>query len=261
MRLKLFYSPEGFGNVGYDFPPNSAPAVLNNANDGLSTDAATAKIAQLGQTVGRAGDPAILLEDREIPDGGFRLFFGKNDGVSNVIGFSTSLGIFVSNNTGQGYAAFWQIGINSNTFSITTSDALDTVFNFSGTGFLIWNTQSPIIFANKFISGNPWMAINGFGELADTLLSAVNPAYNVLPGDGTKLIDTTGGNQIINMDPAVLAFQKFTFKKISADANTITLTPTSGTIQELGPAAATYVFNAQGEAITVHNDGTNFYII
>lgn len=63
--------PEGQGNVGYDFPAKSAPNVLNAANDGLSTDAATAKIAQLGQTVGRAGNPAKLLETREIPLNGF----------------------------------------------------------------------------------------------------------------------------------------------------------------------------------------------
>lgn len=63
--------PEGFGNVGYDFPAANAAGVLDAANDGLSTDAATSKIAQLGQTVGRVGNPAVLLEDREIPLAGF----------------------------------------------------------------------------------------------------------------------------------------------------------------------------------------------
>jgi hypothetical protein len=53
--------------------------VLNAANDGLSTDAATSKIAQLGQTVGRAGDPAKLLEVREIPLNSFSVLI---DGIT-----------------------------------------------------------------------------------------------------------------------------------------------------------------------------------
>ena len=69
--LRIFYSPEGFGNIGYDFPAAAGANVLDAANDGLSTDAATSKIAQLGQTVGRVGNPAVLLEDREIPLAGF----------------------------------------------------------------------------------------------------------------------------------------------------------------------------------------------
>jgi hypothetical protein len=77
MRLRIFYMPEGFGNIGYDFPAKSAPNVLDAANDGLSTDLATAKIAQLGQAVGRVGNPAVLLEDREIPLSGFGLLLSN----------------------------------------------------------------------------------------------------------------------------------------------------------------------------------------
>jgi hypothetical protein len=73
--------------------------------------------------------------------------------------------------------------------------------------------------------------------------------------------DTTGGNVIFNLDPAVLTGLTFVIKKTSADVNTVTLTPTSGTIQELGAAAANFVFNSQGQSVTVFCDGINFFVI
>lgn len=85
MKCRLFYFPEGFGNVGYDFPPANAAHVLDAANDGLSTDAATSKIAQLGQTVGRVGNPAQLLEDREIPLNAFGLLLSGMTGANPAI--------------------------------------------------------------------------------------------------------------------------------------------------------------------------------
>ena len=112
-------------------PPAAGTVV--NANDGLSKDLATGTIAQLGQTVGRPGDPAALTEDREIPDVGHRLFFGKNNGIDNIIGFSTSLGVFVANNTGFAFSAFWAIGIHSTVFQILTTDAQDTILAVSYT--------------------------------------------------------------------------------------------------------------------------------
>jgi hypothetical protein len=73
--LRIFY--EGLGNIYYDLPAAAAPNVVDAANDGLSTDAATAKIAQLGQTVGRLGNPAVLLENREIPFDVFSLLLNN----------------------------------------------------------------------------------------------------------------------------------------------------------------------------------------
>lgn len=246
--------------TGLTTPPPAAGTVLN-ANMGLSKDLATGTIAQLGQTVGRAGDPAAITEDREIPDQGHRLFFGKNDGVSNVIGFSTSLGVFVANNTGFSFSAFWNFGGHSTVFQILTNDAQDTDISFgSGVAKISWNRQGSTETINKFlVDGAPW--IMGAGEgVRITAVTGV-AVHNVAATESVITVDSTAGNVQVNLDPAVIGSQRITVKKISSDANTITIHPTSGTIQELGAPAATFVFNSQGQSVTIVNDQTNFFII
>ncbi len=59
-------------------PGSSAPVVDN----GLSTSGPSPNAAHLGQSVGAAGDPAQLLDNREIPMYGFNIYFNGDAGAN-----------------------------------------------------------------------------------------------------------------------------------------------------------------------------------
>lgn len=231
---------------------NLVGAVVAAAKNGLIE---TGGFTELGQAVGTLGDPAILLQDREIPLGGFRLFLGKNDGISDVIGFDAADGIAVSNAAGAILQAF----NGSDTFNIEMPGGGIITLNFeSGFGLLTYDDN---------FSQLSWNRIFRTSGLRLGAASIVGPV-SVSPSNAQTFFkcDTTAGNIIINLDPSILNANGVNnnlliFKKISADVNTITLTPTSGTIQELGAPAASFAFSAQGESISVMNDGTNFFIV
>lgn len=77
--------------------------------------------------------------------------------------------------------------------------------------------------------------------------------------DENLLVDTTAGNVVISIDPTIDGIEG-TVKKVSSDANSVTLTPASGTIQVFGAPVASYAFNVQGESVTFFSDGTNLYV-
>lgn len=75
--------------------PSGPPFVPASAANGLSVDLITGKIV-LGQVIGQAGDPAILLSDREVPLNGFRLNFKDSNGGNAYIGDAlATLGIHI----------------------------------------------------------------------------------------------------------------------------------------------------------------------
>jgi hypothetical protein len=253
MKLRIFYMPEGQGNISYDFPPDTAPGVLNAANDGLSTDAATGKIAQLGQTVGRVGNPAGLLETRELPMNGHRFFFGKDDGVSGVVGIDADDGISVSNAAGDILQAF------------NSSDNMQMQLPALGQFLIDFNAGDiQLLFDDNIeeLSTNRVFRTGGLRVRSGVIHGPTS--FNPAPTTVFFLCDTSGGNIVINLDPAAvnaLGNNFLVFKKTTADLNTVTLQPTSGTIQEIGAPAASFVFNTQGQSVTVIGDGTNFYIV
>ncbi len=95
------------------------------------------------------------------------------------------------------------------------------------------------------------------GILADTFAST----------DYLINMDTTAGNATVSITPANLYDSTYktgnigNIKKISADANTITLNATAGLIYGLGAPAASISFNSQGQNLTFQSDGTNIYIL
>jgi len=133
--MKLDFTPrlqyEGFGNVQYETAgtPSGTPT---GARNGLSVDA-TVK-AVLGQDVGAAGDPAGLLNDREIPDNGFTVWVGKALAASRI-GLSATQGIDATN-TGGRILQSQSFGVN---FSLRTLSA--TVFRFAF-GALQWTVDT-----------------------------------------------------------------------------------------------------------------------
>lgn len=258
--LRIFFSAEGQGNIGYgDAPSDAAGEGLLNANDGLSKDLATGTIAQLGQAIGRAGDPAILTENREIPDpAGHTISIGRNNGVDNNVLVGPDLGVAVGNDTGNGYQAQWNVDGNSSDFNIHTDDGQQILIDFdAATDSLIYNASTDGG-RRRLLSSAPIIP-TGFGSavqiITATLALALTRVMSLL------LCDTATGNLVINMNPALFPNQEFDIKKTSADINSITLTPTTGTIQGFGAPAASYSFNLQGESVRVKTDGINFYII
>jgi hypothetical protein len=236
--------------------PNNGTGTVTGANNGVRD---ASNIVQLGQPIGTVGDPAKLLHDTEIPDvGSFRLYLGRNNGVDNAILFSPDLGISIGNNTGNGFSAEWTVGVNNCDLNIHTDDGQEILFDFdAATDSLIYNATSDgarrrLLLTTAFIP-------TGFGSavahISATLVLALTKNNSLL------LCDTSTGNLVVNMDPTLFPGQEFDIKKTSADLNSVTLTPLSGTIQGFGAPAATYSFNTQGESIRVKTDGVNFYII
>ena len=249
IELRVFRS-DGLGDIAYNsrgIDTNAPP--LTAAADGVSVDPATPTTVRLGQKVGQAGDPAILTEDREIPNpGNFTVFFGRNNGVDDVVGINSGSGISIDNASGQGILIFC-FGLNWN-FAILSATSLQE--SMGSENWTYNDVSKRITFSNTIV------AAGGFGANIRTTNAAI---INVAATDFTILSDTSGGNVVVNLDPAVLINQIVNIKKITPDLNTITLTPTSGTIQDTGVPTATLVFNVEGESFTIHCDGTNFYII
>lgn len=79
--------------------------------------------------------------------------------------------------------------------------------------------------------------------------------------DYTILADTTSGNMAVTIDPTTRVGKIGNVKKISADANSITLTAASGLIFDIGAGVASISFNVQGESFQFQTDGTNIYIL
>lgn len=89
----------GNGNIGYELP--DGPGGLG-ARNGLSTNSG---FVVLGQNVSEAGDPAILLNIREIPYPNLTFLQFKNTAVpaaliqiGNVLGFASTVGINIEGN-------------------------------------------------------------------------------------------------------------------------------------------------------------------
>jgi hypothetical protein len=195
MRLRIFYSPEGFGNVGYDFPAANAANVLDAANDGLSTDAATSKIAQLGQTVGRALDPAKLLEVREIPLNGFSILLNGVTAanaaliIKQLVSLTNSPQLIFQNAAGTEIS---RICFPDNQ-GILIGALAGAANNASGkTVVLIGNSAGHDLTTSNIIIAIGSGALQGSG--------AINP--NSIIGIGQDCIDRSGGaiaDHIINL--------------------------------------------------------------
>jgi hypothetical protein len=90
----------GSGNIGYEIPGGGPGG--SGARNGLSTNGG---FVVLGQNVSEAGDPAILLNIREIPYPNLTYLQFKNTAVpaaliqiGNVLGFATTVGINIEGN-------------------------------------------------------------------------------------------------------------------------------------------------------------------
>lgn len=168
---------------------SGAPFAAGSAANGLSVDTVTGKIV-LGQSVGEAGNPAILLGNREIPLGTFdfaigiatnrRLlidqvgaygldWFGDVDGAS-AFGFA----VHVDNNNGIINLGDYNGTFTGMSFFMDDSGRTFQMFDNRGSYFLIGNS-----------AGGQFPADYQFGDID-----------NVNNGTGIKINDRAGITRI-----------------------------------------------------------------
>ncbi len=229
-------------------------AAVTGAFDGTSINGT---LVQLGQTVAKPGDPAKLVGPVEVPLNGktvsFRNVLGADtvditEGAVDITGDSGS-------GTGAGGASFVMIdSVTGDSFSVFV-DNIGVLMTWDGG--LIWQHK----FGDSFLTMlGGLMLRDGFG--AKIRSNGVNLVETFGDTDFTLLMDTGTGNATVALDPVSMRAGRIgNIKKISADANTITLNAASGVIVDVPPGAAAFVFNNPGANIQFQSDGVNIYIL
>ena len=89
-------------NIYRGIQRSPSASAIDGANNGLSPSTVAADLVVLGQDIGEAGDPAILITNREIPMAGLFLnLFGGQLLFSDVTGFAGDGSTPLQMNTGQ----------------------------------------------------------------------------------------------------------------------------------------------------------------
>lgn len=241
----------GMGNIEYDTPSRVGANGAPIANNGLSESTVTAGTIVLGQNFFQAGNPANLLSNRHIPLNTHTIFIidTVNDGISisgGRIGITGDLtgNLFLSNLN----------GVNSNQLDLTVTSA-GVAFDFGGVsnGILSW------VFATKHLFYTGAIDVRAINLATRTVAAAV---VTFGDSDTTILADTSGGNINVNVDPTTLFAGRMGWvKKLGVDLNTVTITPTSGSIFGGAGAQASFTFSGAGESIQFQSDGTNLYVL
>lgn len=228
-------------------------AVANAARNGLLENGG---FAEWGQAFGTLLDPAALLHNIEIPDAGFLIFFGKNNGVDPVIAFDVAGGGLQISNSPGGNPKF------------TIFDGQQYSFQSDGSGSVCkigFDSGLQLSFDKTIDGGNGGALVASNAIVPDKNfilpIAVLTGLVNGITRNSAMLnkCDSTAGNVAIQIDPVITNGSTFVFKKISGDANTVTITPQTGTIQELGAPAASLIFSGQGESFSIFSDGTNLF--
>lgn len=92
------------------------------------------------------------------------------------------------------------------------------------------------------------------GYVCGTAVVSVN--YTVQEGDSAVLMSAAGGARVVTLQaPGQHIGKRVSVRKTEGSANTVTVTPPSGTID----GAATLVLSAAAPKCSVLSDGTNFF--
>jgi len=188
--------------------PNSAtpptvfpPFPLNAADNGLSVDPVTLEIV-LGQSVGAAGDPARLLNNREIPMNGFE--FNMLQGINQLLSINGSgVGLLLAGigDIGSGFGNNGSLVItnnqSSNLFSSGTNYmgvTLDTTLRFASLGDVgAWGNS----YTANIDDSVPEWSIGQRGTITNLLLNRPSAAI------GLSFFDSNGTNPFLLPDPAI----------------------------------------------------------
>lgn len=237
---------EGVGNINYQSPFVDTGDFIAAADDGLTVESVLGvPTVRLGQAfIGGSG--ADLLEDRRIPLNGHTLFLTDGNGTT---GFLSGL-----------------MGITGNSSSGPTPE-IDLIDGFSGNSLII-TVETPGVFLSTPASALSWAsATNYWSFLSLVSAPAFAPAIRTSVGtpvvseqDTTIVVDTSGGNAVVTINPA-LNTRIMNIKKKGTDLNTITIQPSTGSIYADSGAQASFVFSGAGESISVQSDLTDLFVL
>ncbi len=155
----------------------------------------------------------------------------------------------ISGNIGYKSAAGFVTG--TKTIDIITGGANVTIEN---------NTLGAVASTTTFTNFAATSAIVGTNTINGTITPATSTKttnYTYLPTDSVLNVDTTAGNVTITINPAIFNKQGLIVKKTSVDVNTVTITPSSGTIN----GVASIVLTAQNHIANIKSDWVNLQAI
>jgi hypothetical protein len=152
------------------------------------------------------------------------------------------------------------------TFLATPSSAnlITAVTDETGTGALVFAT-SPTLVTPALGTPSSGVLTNCTGLPSNSVIHAiktitsVDSPYTVLATDETILCDCTGGAITVNLIASATAInQQFHVKKIDGTSNTLTV---DGSGAETIDGDTTYVLGVKYESITLHCDGTEYWVL
>jgi hypothetical protein len=206
------------------------------------------------------------------------VFIGANtndNGVRNVGNFSVWLGSFINNGAtvlaGDTGAFTILIGVqigtggNATNLTIIGNQITSLLSNLVLLGRFDQNVVVGAALAGETDDGNKLQVRGNISTkgFAPGIRTTATAAETFGATDTTIICDTTAGNINVSVNPgAVVGVNRMGWiKKKLTDANTVTITPTSGNIFADAGAAASFTFNGPGESIQFQSDGVNLYVL
>jgi hypothetical protein len=122
------------------------------------------------------------------------------------------------------------------------------------TRYLRYNSDNNTI---EWYNGTAWISpITSMPQEFKANIRTITTNASVASDDYTLLVDSSAGNVTITVDSSI-AKRVINVKKISSDANTVTITPTSGSID----GSASFAFTTQWQNVQLQSNGTNLFIL
>lgn len=155
----------------------------------------------------------------------------------------------IANNIVNGISAFTTHAIAVSSFPASVTNVL-VDNNIITTNNTTIDNFDELTGTNISIGTN---VINSYSNRAKTITTS----QNYSPTDGAYFVNTAAGNVTITINPAIFNRHGLTVVKTTGDANTVTVTPSSGTIN----GYASLTLSLADEAVNINSDFTNLSAI